>query len=114
MRRVLNSILRKEFRTVQPCTTFYRNFLKLRFCLSGSYADRILVILLGSGFIKFYGGFEVNEPLLRTYLGSPSDDSRISGIEPVSDTSIDQIDLEITPPNLETEPKTWKQELIIT
>ena len=56
--RVLKSILNEENKNVQPGLAADKNFLRLRFLLSDSYATRILLYLVKEGAIILYGGFK--------------------------------------------------------
>ena len=71
-KRVLHSILREEYKLVQPGLAPDEPFLRLRFQLSESYATRVLFNLVKEGAIKLYGGFEYDVPRIQQLLGLPS------------------------------------------
>ena len=75
MRRVLNSILREEYKHTQPGTKPSEIFLKLKFCISRSYANKILVYLFKSGFISVSGGFKMEVEKIRLYTNANDDES---------------------------------------
>ena len=75
VRRVLNSILREEFKLTQPGIEPSVSFLKIKFGISSSYANKILVHIFKSGFITLFGGFKMDEEMIRNYTMGTHDDS---------------------------------------
>ena len=72
---VLNSILREEFKLTQPGIEPSVNFLKIKFGISSSYANKILVHIFKSRFITLFGGFKMDEEMIRNYTMGVQDDS---------------------------------------
>ena len=75
IRRVLNSILREEYKLTQPGNEPSEEFLKLKFGISSSYANKILVHLFKSGFISEADGIKVNVDKIRKFTRTHCDDS---------------------------------------
>ena len=50
-------------------------FLKLKFSISSSYANKILVYLFKSGFISVSGGFKMEVEKIRLYTNANDDES---------------------------------------
>ena len=77
VRRVLNSILREEFKHTQPGIEPDAEFLRMKFDITSSYANKILVYLFKSGFISVENGFKINEEKIREYMNEGNEDSGI-------------------------------------
>ena len=75
VRRVLNSILREEFKHTQPGIEPDAEFLRMKFDISSSYANKILVYLFKSGFISVENGLKINEEKIRDYMNESNEDS---------------------------------------
>ena len=58
--RVMKSISNEDFKSVQPGLAADKNFLRLRFLLTESFATWILLHLVKDGAIILYGGFQYN------------------------------------------------------
>ena len=68
LRRVMNSILKEDFKTTQPGKEPGTDFFKIRFNMSTSYANKVLLHLVQMGYIKFFGGYEADEKRIREFL----------------------------------------------
>ena len=91
VRRVLNSILWEEFKLTQPGLEPSVDFLKIKFIISTSYANNILVHIFKFGFITLFGGFKMDEEMIRNYTMGPQDDSGFieDNIQPTEDKDHD-------------------------
>jgi len=64
----MNSILKEDFKTTQPGKEPGTDFFKIRFNMSTSYANKVLLHLVQMGYIKFFGGYEADEKRIREFL----------------------------------------------
>ena len=106
IRRVLNSILREEFKHTQPGIEPDEDFLKLKFGITSSYANKILVYLFKSGFISVTNGFKMNVEKIREYVNENTNDSGF--VEKENSSYIDEneeIEFSLGSSNTGDEPK---------
>ena len=68
LRRVLNSVLKEEYKSTQPGLEPGIEFLKIRFNMSTSYANKMAFHLVQYGYVKFFGGFEVDTDRIKQFL----------------------------------------------
>ena len=74
IKRVLNSILREEYKLTQPGNEPIEEFLKLKFGISSSYANKILEHLFKSGFITEADRIKVSVEKIRKITRTHCDD----------------------------------------
>jgi len=75
IRRLLNSILKEEYKLTHPGNEPSEEFLKLKFGISSSYAKKILVHQFKSGFITEADGIKVNVEKIRNFTRTHCNDS---------------------------------------
>ena len=68
LRRVLNSILKEEYKSTQPGLEPGVNFLRIRFGMSTSYANKMALHLVQNGYVNFFGGFKVDNNRIKQFL----------------------------------------------
>ena len=67
LRRAMNSILKEDFKSTQP-GNMSAEFMRIRFNMSSSYANKMMVHLVQNGYITFFGGFQVDKKRIKNFL----------------------------------------------
>jgi len=80
LKRVMNSLLKQEFKLTQPGTELNVDFIKIRFNMSTSYANKVVLFLVQHGYITFFGGFQLDEERVKQFL-YPNKDSEEGELE---------------------------------
>ena len=75
VRRVLNYILREEFKHILPGVEPDEEFLKLKFGIKSSYANKMLVYLFKADFLSVESGFKINVEKIREYINNSRNNS---------------------------------------
>ena len=68
LRRVLNSVLKEEYKSTQPGLEPGVDFLRIRFGMSTSYANKMALHLVQNGYVNFFGGFKVDNNRIKQFL----------------------------------------------
>ena len=80
LKRVMNSLLKEEFKLTQPGTELNVDFIKIQFNMSTSYANKVVLFLVQHGYITFFGGFKLDEERVKQFL-YPNKDSEEGKLE---------------------------------
>ena len=75
VRRVLNYILREEFKHILPGVEPNEEFLKLKFGKKSSYANKMLFYLFKADFLSVENGFKINLEKIREYINNSRNNS---------------------------------------
>ena len=88
LKRVMNSILKEEYKSTQPGQAADVEFMKIRFNMSSTYASKMVLHLIQNGYIVFFGGFQVDESRIKQFLYPSSTETlTIQDPEKVQETS---------------------------
>ena len=81
LRRVLNSVLKEEYNSTQRGLKLGIEFLKIRFNMSTSYANKMAFHLVRYKYVKFFGGFEVDSNRIKQFLYPVTEENTVEDQE---------------------------------